>query len=114
MASLSLERRNRQKSDGDRRQQEHKSTAIQSQQVLKWYFAEFQRYLGMGATRLMVIGYGFNDPHINNALLETAPRGLSLFIIDPLGVDAADPTRSLPSVCSTLSRTSLKPRRSAR
>jgi hypothetical protein len=73
-----------------------KSLAIQSQQVLKWYFAEFQRYLGMGATRLMVIGYGFNDPHINNALLEAAPRGLSLFIMDPLGVDAADPTRSLP------------------
>ncbi|MGA8757316.1 MAG: SIR2 family protein [Stellaceae bacterium] len=73
-----------------------KSLAIQSQQVLKWYFAEFQRYLAMGATRLMVIGYGFNDPHINNALLEAAPRGLTLFIIDPLGVDAADPTRNLP------------------
>ena len=73
-----------------------KSLAIQSQQVLKWYFAEFQRYLGMGATRLMVIGYGFNDPHINNVVLEAAPRGLILFIIDPLGVDAADPTRNLP------------------
>jgi hypothetical protein len=74
----------------------NKSVAIQSHQVLKWYFSEFQRYLGMGATRLMVIGYGFNDPHINNALLEAAPKGLKMFIIDPLGVDAADPTRNLP------------------
>jgi hypothetical protein len=50
----------------------------------------------MGASRLMVIGYGFNDSHINNALLEAAPKGLKMFIIDPLGVDAADPTRNLP------------------
>jgi hypothetical protein len=48
----------------------NKSLTIQSHQVLKWYFSEFQRHLGMGATRVMVIGYGFNDPHINNALLE--------------------------------------------
>lgn len=74
----------------------NKSIAIQSHRVLQWYFSEFQRYLGMGATRLMVIGYGFNDPHINNAILEAAPRGLRMFIIDPLGVDAADPTRNLP------------------
>ncbi|MBV8356931.1 MAG: SIR2 family protein [Deltaproteobacteria bacterium] len=73
-----------------------KSLTIQSYQVLKWFFAEFQRYLAMGATRLMVIGYGFNDPHINNALLDAAPKGLKIFIIDPLGVDAADPTRHLP------------------
>jgi hypothetical protein len=74
----------------------NKSLTIQSHQVLKWYFSEFQRFLGMGATRLMVIGYGFNDPHINNALLEAAPKGLKMFIIDRLGVDAADPTRNLP------------------
>jgi SIR2-like domain len=73
-----------------------KSLTIQSHQVLKWYFAQFQQYLAMGATRLMVIGYGFNDPHINTALLDAAPRGLKMFIIDPLGVDAADPTRNLP------------------
>jgi hypothetical protein len=73
----------------------NKSLAIQSHQVLKWYFSEFRRYVGLGATRLMVIGYGFNDPHINKALLEAAPKGLMLFIIDPLGVDAADPTRNL-------------------
>ena len=74
----------------------NKSLTIQSHQVLKWYFSEFQHYLAMGATRLMVIGYGFNDPHINNALLEAIPKALTLFIVDPLGVDAADPTRSLP------------------
>lgn len=72
-----------------------KSLTIQSHRVLAWYFSEFRRYLGMAATRLMVIGYGFNDPHINNSLLEAAPKGLKMLIVDPLGVDAADPTRNL-------------------
>jgi hypothetical protein len=38
-----------------------KSRTIESHRVLRWYFDEFQRYLKLGATRLMVIGYGFTD-----------------------------------------------------
>lgn len=73
-----------------------KGLTIAAHAVLKWYFAEFQRYLSMGDTRLMVIGYGFNDPHINDALHAATVRGLKMFIIDPLGADVADPTRNLP------------------
>lgn len=82
----------------------------QSHQVLKWYFAEFQRYLAMGATRLMVIGYGFNDLHINTALLDAAPKGLKIFIIDPFGVDAGTRHVICPFACRIRFRTSSKAR----
>jgi hypothetical protein len=73
-----------------------KSVAIQSNKVLQWYFSEFRRHLSLGATRLMVIGYGFGDPHINEAIASAEPNGLRMFIVDPLGVDVANPTRALP------------------
>ena len=38
--------------------------------------------------RLMIIGYGFRDSHINEMLLQGARKGAKLFIIDPCGVDA--------------------------
>jgi hypothetical protein len=43
-----------------------------------------------GDTRLLVIGFGFNDRHINSTILKAAEGGmLKMFIVDPLGVDAA-------------------------
>jgi hypothetical protein len=45
-------------------------------------------------THLMVIGYSFNDDHINDAILATARGGqLKMFIIDPLGIDVLDKNR---------------------
>ncbi len=44
----------------------------------------------------MVIGYGFNDHHITDALMDAIPRGLQMFIIDPLGANVANPDRDLP------------------
>jgi len=74
-----------------------KSLTIQSHAVLKWYLSEFQRHLNAGATRLMVIGYGFNDQHINDELIAAAARGgLKMFIVDPLGAEVANPDRGLP------------------
>jgi hypothetical protein len=73
-----------------------KSIAIQSHKVLQWYFSQFQHYLGLGATRLVVIGYGFGDHHINDAMLAAGDKGLRIFVVDPLGVDVANPTRNLP------------------
>jgi hypothetical protein len=37
----------------------------------------------------MVIGYGFGDGHINDAIEKGAARGLPMFLIDPLGSDLA-------------------------
>lgn len=73
-----------------------KALVINRHPVLAWYQSEFERRL-RGDTRLMVIGYGFNDPHINDTLLKVAEAGtLQMFIIDPLGVDVAHPDRNLP------------------
>ena len=73
-----------------------KSCTIELHSVLRWYLDEFQRYLKLGATRLMVIGYGFTDPHITNTLTDALPFGLQMFIIDLLGVEVANPDRGLP------------------
>ena len=73
-----------------------KSLTIQSHAVLKWYSSELERHLNAGATRLMVIGYGFTDQHINDALMGAAARGLKMFIVDPLGAEVANPDRGLP------------------
>jgi hypothetical protein len=45
----------------------------------------------------VVIGYGFNNPHVNQTMLNAAQGGgLEMFLVDPLGVDAANPDRNLP------------------
>lgn len=42
----------------------------------------------------MIIGYSFGDDHINNAIVDTVKDGeLSIFVIDPLGVDVIDKNR---------------------
>ena len=73
-----------------------KALAIRGHPILSWYNKELEVRL-KGDTRLMVIGYGFSDPHINSKILDAATGGsLKMFIIDPLGVDAPDKTRHLP------------------
>ncbi len=73
-----------------------KALTINGHPVLAWYQNEFERRL-RGDTRLMVIGYGFNDAHINDTILKAAEGGtLRMFIVDPLGVDVANPDRNLP------------------
>jgi len=32
----------------------------------------------LGATRIMVIGYGFSDPHITKSLTDALPSGLQM------------------------------------
>ncbi len=73
----------------------NKSTLISAYPILSWYQEEFRRRLS-GNTRILVIGYGFNDPHINNTILEVAESGgLKMFIVDPLGESVANPDRNL-------------------
>jgi hypothetical protein len=51
----------------------------------------FRQYLSNGPVRLMVIGYSFNDEHVNEMIMCAAERGqLQLFIIDPLGIGVLD------------------------
>lgn len=68
-----------------------KTATIRGSSLLSLYAAEFARRLKLPDTRLMVIGYGFRDGHINAALDEAANLGeLTTFIVDPAGADAPD------------------------
>jgi hypothetical protein len=68
-----------------------KEDAIGGSPLLSSYAATFRRCLRQPGAKLMVIGYGFNDEHINRAILEAiAAGGLGIFIVDPAGTDVLD------------------------
>jgi hypothetical protein len=63
---------------------------------LRWYAQQFEDYLSRPNTRLMIIGYGFFDPHITDPIVKAVESGLKIFIIDHKGPDLAkslNPTR---------------------
>jgi len=68
----------------------NKTASIGAFQVLARYQAEFQEMLSQPDTHLMIIGYSFGDPHINEAIQAAATRGSNIFVIDTLGVDVID------------------------
>jgi hypothetical protein len=60
-----------------------KSPQIANQPLLFWYGDIFKRLLNAGDMRLMVIGYGFGDDHINATIAEAvASHRLGVFIWD--------------------------------
>jgi hypothetical protein len=77
-----------------------KAETIREKAILRWYADEFLRYLSMRDARLMVIGYGFLDPHINDAIVTGSKAGgLRMFIVDPAGLKVlrnANPTSTRP------------------
>lgn len=73
----------------------NKPGAIQASNVLRQYFERFKADLSGGDTRVMVIGYGFADQHVNAALLEAVNNhNLKMFVVDPLGVEACQENRT--------------------
>jgi len=75
----------------------NKAGTIQANSVLNQYAERFKAALSSGDARLMIIGYGFQDSHINTILLDAATRqSLKLFVIDLLGVDISHPNRKAP------------------
>ncbi len=68
----------------------NKTASISAFKVLARYQSEFQEILCQPDTHLMVIGYSFGDPHINDALQTAAIKGLKVFIVDTFGVDVID------------------------
>jgi hypothetical protein len=85
-----------------------KSGLIDRFVILKRYHDYFRHCLSSGPARLMIIGYGFGDDHINNAIMDAARGGqLELFIIDALGLDVIDKNKGIALyspdiICSTL------------
>lgn len=66
-----------------------KEKAIAGSAILRWYHEQFRRYLMEENTRIMVIGYGFADQHINAALLQAAKQhSLAMYLVDPKGRQA--------------------------
>jgi SIR2-like protein len=66
-----------------------KEEAIAGIPLLRQYGEIFRECLFRGGTEIMVIGYGFADPHINEALLEAARRhSLKMFLVNPAGTNA--------------------------
>jgi hypothetical protein len=68
----------------------NKTASIGGFKVLARYQAEFRAMLSEPDTHLMVIGYSFGDPHINEVIQTAATKGTKIFIIDALGVDVID------------------------
>uniref|UniRef100_E6QQ10 Uncharacterized protein n=1 Tax=mine drainage metagenome TaxID=410659 RepID=E6QQ10_9ZZZZ len=66
-----------------------KTREIGQTPILNWYAQEFERYLTQQSSRLMVIGYGFRDDHINATISHAVKQGLKLFIIAPEGAELA-------------------------
>lgn len=65
---------------------DNKAADVDFYPALNWYFDRFETALAEPGARLMVIGYGFRDPHINATVIRSVQEyGLKLFIIDPDG-----------------------------
>jgi hypothetical protein len=65
----------------------HKAGSIADDPLLKWYMQQFADTLIEPDTRLMVIGYGWLDTHINRAIDEGVKHGLMVFNVSPAGAD---------------------------
>ncbi len=63
-----------------------KARTISENRILSSYADQFRRYLEMRDTRLMVIGYGFRDQHIDELLHESWRRSeFRMFVVHPRG-----------------------------
>jgi hypothetical protein len=74
-----------------------KLARIKEHAVLYWYHDRFRWHLSQGGARLMVVGYSFRDPHINETLYEAWQRTpFEIYIVDPVGLEVRNPDRHLP------------------
>ena len=68
-----------------------KSQQISGSHLLTSYFNYFAEVTKRQGTRIVVIGYGFNDVHINAEIVKACETGARVSLLDPLG---AEVTRS--------------------
>jgi len=60
-----------------------KAGQIAASPLLKWYFDIFESVLSVGDVRLLIIGYGFRDEHVNATIADAIEHyGLKVFIWD--------------------------------
>jgi hypothetical protein len=74
-----------------------KTAKIAAMPLLSWYAEIFRQSLFAGEVRLMVVGYGFGDEHINAVIAEAVEKhGLTLFIWDAGGGDLRGRMMAMP------------------
>ena len=76
-----------------------KGHAIAKNPLLAKYMEQFRHDLSTGSTKVMTIGYGFRDTHINDLLVEASDlHGMQMYLVDPRGLTAfdADPRALIP------------------
>jgi hypothetical protein len=62
----------------------NKEKQITNEPLLLWYFNVFEQVLFQREIKLLIIGYGFRDIHINEIIAEAIEKhGLKLYIISP-------------------------------
>lgn len=65
-----------------------KSGAIERFPVLRAYHDSFRTMVGQPGAKIMVIGYSFQDDHINQVIYDASMKsGLGTFLVDPCGRD---------------------------
>ena len=65
-----------------------KTEQIQKEPLLNYYFEIFKEVLFKDSRRLLIIGYGFGDDHINGIIAEAVRVcGLKIFVISPSSPD---------------------------
>jgi SIR2-like domain len=60
-----------------------KVSRIETEPLLKWYFSLFEQVLNTPETRLLIVGYGFGDAHVNQFIVNAIGKGLKLYVISP-------------------------------
>lgn len=61
-----------------------KANQIATEPLLAAYLEVFKRVLSSGKKRLLIIGYGFRDEHVNAAIVNAVDKGnLELFVMSP-------------------------------
>lgn len=62
----------------------NKLDAIRKEPLLNWYYELFKQALNRSDVRLLIVGYGFTDPHINEVIRNGIKEyGLKVCVIDP-------------------------------
>jgi len=62
----------------------NKPGQIEKEPLLSWYFQLFKEVLILGNRRLLIIGYGFGDPHINDVIIDAIKRhNLKIYVMSP-------------------------------
>jgi hypothetical protein len=64
-----------------------KTGTIRRHPILHWTYQRFEEYLRRNQTRMMIIGYGFGDEHINQSLIDAhEAKALQLmYLVHPSG-----------------------------